>query len=233
MPLHDYMERRSSSRWASADTGSDDAPTWSWATPTSAAAAGRPRPSQCQHHGRRRGRVFDPGRPAGLGAGPASGPSVMTPRSYAMMFADHAPENTPPERGRHRRDWGYGIFVNSIGQRVSPSFMDRQIYHTGSWSGFRNLITYQPDEDVTVIVLSNNYHQRDAGLPDRRTGHGRGSGAGIPEDGVAGPRGDAVARTGRVGGLSRPGRRPPRAVSCPGEPAPRSSRRRPTAGLRG
>lgn len=87
---------------------------------------------------------------------------LLTPRSYAMMIADHAPENTPPERGRHRRDWGFGLFVNSIGQRVSPSFMDRQIFHTGSWSGFRNLMTYQPDEDVTVIVLSNNYHQRDA-----------------------------------------------------------------------
>jgi hypothetical protein len=44
---------------------------------------------------------------------------------------------------------------------VSPSFEDLQIYHTGSGSGFRNLITYQPDADVTVIVLSNNYHQRD------------------------------------------------------------------------
>jgi len=87
---------------------------------------------------------------------------LLTPRSYAMMIADHAPENTPPERGRHRRDWGFGLFVNSIGQRVSPPFLDRQIFHTGSWSGFRNMVTYQPDEDVTVIVLSNNYHQRDA-----------------------------------------------------------------------
>jgi hypothetical protein len=23
-------------------------------------------------------------------------------------------------------------------------------------------MTYQPDQDITVIVLSNNYHQRDA-----------------------------------------------------------------------
>jgi CubicO group peptidase (beta-lactamase class C family) len=87
---------------------------------------------------------------------------LLTPRSYAMMIADHAPGTTPPERGRQRRDWGFGLFVNSIGQRVSPAFMDRQIFHTGSWSGFRNLMTYQPDDDVTVIVLSNNYHSRDA-----------------------------------------------------------------------
>ncbi len=79
-----------------------------------------------------------------------------------MMIADHAPENTPDERGRPRRDWGFGLFSNSIGRRVSPPFLDRQIFHTGSWSGFRNLMTYQPDEDVTVIVLSNNFHQRDA-----------------------------------------------------------------------
>lgn len=90
------------------------------------------------------------------------GGRLLTPRSYAMMIADHAPSTTPPERGRPRRDWGFGLFNNSIGQRVSPAFMDRQIFHTGSWSGFRNLVSYQPDADVTVIVLSNNFHQRDA-----------------------------------------------------------------------
>jgi CubicO group peptidase (beta-lactamase class C family) len=90
------------------------------------------------------------------------GGHVLSPRSYAQMIADHAPADTPDERGRPRRDWGYGLFSNSLGRRVSPDFLDRQIYHTGSWSGFRNLVTYQPDEDVTVIVLSNNYHSRDA-----------------------------------------------------------------------
>lgn len=87
---------------------------------------------------------------------------LLSPRSHALMIADHAPADTPPERGRPRRDWGFGVFANSIGQRVSPPLPDRQIFHTGSWSGFRNLVTYQPDEDVTVIVLSNNFHQRDA-----------------------------------------------------------------------
>ncbi|HWQ87819.1 serine hydrolase domain-containing protein [Brevundimonas sp.] len=87
---------------------------------------------------------------------------LLSPRGYAMMIADHAPETTPDERGRPRREWGFGLFSNSIGRRVSPPFLDRQIFHTGSWSGFRNLVTYQPDADVTVIVLSNNFHQRDA-----------------------------------------------------------------------
>lgn len=90
------------------------------------------------------------------------GGHLLSPRSYAMMIADHAPADTPSERGRARRDWGFGLFSNSIGQRVSPALMDRQIYHTGSWSGFRNMVTWQPDGEVTVIVLSNNYHSRDA-----------------------------------------------------------------------
>lgn len=86
---------------------------------------------------------------------------VLTPYSYAQMVADHAPPDTPEERGRAHRSWGYGLFVNSLGERVDPSFQDRQIYHTGSWSGFRNLVLYQPEADVTVVVLSNNYHSRD------------------------------------------------------------------------
>ena len=90
------------------------------------------------------------------------GGRLLSPRGYGMMIADHAPADTPPERGRPRRSWGFGVFGNRIGQRVAPGFADRQIFHTGSWSGFRNLVSYQPDGDVTVIVLSNNYHSRDA-----------------------------------------------------------------------
>ena len=86
---------------------------------------------------------------------------LLKPFSYQQMLADHAPADTPKERGRPRRDWGYGIFSNRLGDQVRPSFQDRQIYHTGSWGGFRNLMLYQPEADVTVIVLSNNYHLRD------------------------------------------------------------------------
>jgi len=88
--------------------------------------------------------------------------SLLTPASYQQMLADHAPADTKPnERSHPRRDWGYGIFSNRLGDQVRPSFQDRQIYHTGSWGGFRNLMLYQSDQDVTVIVLSNNYHLRD------------------------------------------------------------------------
>lgn len=85
----------------------------------------------------------------------------LSKESHAQMVADHGPPDTPPERGRPPRDWGFGVFTNTLGDRVEPAFHERQIYHTGSWSGFRNLVTYQPDADVTVIVLSNQYHQRD------------------------------------------------------------------------
>ena len=87
---------------------------------------------------------------------------VLSARSYSQMIADHAPADTPDERGKPRRLWGYGLYEKELGRQVRPEFTDNQIFHTGSWSGFRNLVTYQPDADVTVIVLSNNYHQRDA-----------------------------------------------------------------------
>lgn len=87
---------------------------------------------------------------------------LLSAQSYQQMIADHAPSDTPDERGKPRRLWGYGVYEKELGLQVRPSFADNQIFHTGSWSGFRNLMTYQPDEDVTVIVLSNNYHQREA-----------------------------------------------------------------------
>ena len=92
------------------------------------------------------------------------GGHVLSPASYRQMIADHAPEDTPAERGQPRRLWGFGLYQKALGRQVRPDFLDRQIYHTGSWSGFRNLVTHQPEEDVTVVVLSNNYHQREAVL---------------------------------------------------------------------
>jgi CubicO group peptidase (beta-lactamase class C family) len=88
------------------------------------------------------------------------GGGLLSERSYADMIRDHGPADAPPERGRPRRDWGYGVFANRLGERVTPGFSDRQIYHTGSWSGFRNMVVHQPDADVTVIVLANNYHRQ-------------------------------------------------------------------------
>ncbi len=86
---------------------------------------------------------------------------VLSAYSYAQMTMNHSPPDQPKERnGLRRRDWGYGLMANRLGQRVAPAFQDLEIYHTGSWSGFRNLATWQPDAKVAVIVLSNNYHQQ-------------------------------------------------------------------------
>lgn len=86
---------------------------------------------------------------------------VLSAYSYAQMIMDHSPPDQPKERnGMRRRDWGYGLMSNRLGERVTPAFRDWEIYHTGSWSGFRNIETWQPDNRIAVIVLSNNYHQQ-------------------------------------------------------------------------
>lgn len=89
------------------------------------------------------------------------GGHVLSPYSYAQMIMDHSPADQPNERdGRPHRAWGYGLMANRLGTRVTPAFQDLEIYHTGSWSGFRNIEVWQPDKRVAVIVLSNNYHQQ-------------------------------------------------------------------------
>ncbi len=81
---------------------------------------------------------------------------VLSRASHAAMTSGHV--SAGPTR---RRDWGYGLAIGELGSRVSPEVPGQQIYHTGSWSGFRNLVTYHPGSEVTVVVLTNNYHQRD------------------------------------------------------------------------
>ncbi|WP_426039168.1 serine hydrolase [Brevundimonas sp. DC300-4] len=89
------------------------------------------------------------------------GGNVLSPYSYAQMIMDHSPADQPNERGgRPHRAWGYGLMANRLGTRVNPAFQDWEIYHTGSWSGFRNIEVWQPDKRIAVIVLSNNYHQQ-------------------------------------------------------------------------
>jgi len=85
------------------------------------------------------------------------GGRVLSPRSYAQM--------TAADRARHplRMRWGlpqrfgYGLFSGAPGQRVLPPFPDHQLFHGGSWSGFWAHMTHQPDADVHLILLSNNY----------------------------------------------------------------------------
>ncbi len=87
---------------------------------------------------------------------------LLSPEAHAALVADHAPADTPDERrGGPRRLWGYGLFSRALGRQVEPAFGDVQIYHTGSWSGFRNMVIWQPEGEVVVIVLANNYHRRE------------------------------------------------------------------------
>lgn len=89
------------------------------------------------------------------------GGRLLSPRSYGQMIADHAPADQGLRPGARPRGWGFGLFTSDLGTGAVPEFSAPQIYHTGSWAGFRNLVSYQPDEHVTVIVLTNNYDQRD------------------------------------------------------------------------
>ena len=86
---------------------------------------------------------------------------VLSPESYAQMIADHAPVDQGLPEGARPRGWGFGLFTSNLADGAVPAFQANQIYHTGSWAGFRNMVSYQPDQDVIVIVLTNNYHQRD------------------------------------------------------------------------
>ncbi|WP_162997965.1 serine hydrolase domain-containing protein [Brevundimonas lutea] len=86
---------------------------------------------------------------------------LLSDYSHAQMVMDHAPIDETGERVGRSRALGYGLYADRLGERTDAPFSDMQVYHTGSWSGFRNLVLYQPDQDVTVVVLSNNYHLRD------------------------------------------------------------------------
>jgi CubicO group peptidase (beta-lactamase class C family) len=86
---------------------------------------------------------------------------VISPASLAQMTGRAGP---PESYGlRPRPTWNllyaYGLMRAPAGRMVAPSFDDEQIFHTGSWNGFRNYLTYAPGADVTVVVLSNRIDQ--------------------------------------------------------------------------
>jgi hypothetical protein len=58
--------------------------------------------------------------------------------------------------------YAYGLMRAPAGMMVAPSFPDEQVFHTGSWFGFRNYLTQAGD--VTVAVVSNRIDQPSAVL---------------------------------------------------------------------
>jgi CubicO group peptidase (beta-lactamase class C family) len=86
------------------------------------------------------------------------GGRVLSERSYRQMIAaDPARLYRAVERGGAPQTYAYGLFVGAPGLRVQPGFPDRQLFHTGSWSGFRAYVAHQPERETTVVVLSNDY----------------------------------------------------------------------------
>lgn len=85
------------------------------------------------------------------------GGRVLSARSYAQMTAADPARHPVRARWGVPQRFGYGLFVGEPGLRYLPPFADRQVFHSGSWSGFRAHITHQPEADVHVVLLSNNY----------------------------------------------------------------------------
>jgi CubicO group peptidase (beta-lactamase class C family) len=162
LPLHDYLKKTFFEPLGMADTGYDDGLSGVVMGYANLAGGPTPQPNANVSIIFAAGALYSTLDDMLAWQRALHGGHVLSPNSYRQMISDHAPDGTPDERGRPRRLWGYGLYEKSLGGQVRPDFLDRQIYHTGSWSGFRNLVTYQPDADVTVIVLSNNYHQREA-----------------------------------------------------------------------
>lgn len=87
---------------------------------------------------------------------------LLSPRSYEQMIAPHAMPETRPNAKFGPTRFGYGLMLADLGERMDPAFTAAQIYHTGSWSGFRALVVYDPAHDVTAIAWTNHYPRRDA-----------------------------------------------------------------------
>ena len=83
----------------------------------------------------------------------------------AQAFAQMSGRAGPPERYavRPRQGWdllyAYGLMRAPAGRFTDPGFDDEQVFHTGSWNGFRLYLTHAPAADVTVVVLSNRIDQ--------------------------------------------------------------------------
>jgi CubicO group peptidase (beta-lactamase class C family) len=108
---------------------------------------------------------------------------AISPEALAQMTGRAG----PPERYalRPRRGWNllyaYGVMRAPAGRFVEPAFDDEQVFHTGSWNGFRLYLTHAPAADVTVVVLSNRIDQAGAVLLAAQKAMAASLGRPIPE----------------------------------------------------
>jgi CubicO group peptidase (beta-lactamase class C family) len=71
------------------------------------------------------------------------GGKILSPNSQRAMLTDNA--------------YNYGF-----GWRFAPKFGRRLIWHTGNGSGHAAIFDYFPDDDVTVVMMTNNTSSTDA-----------------------------------------------------------------------
>ena len=79
--------------------------------------------------------------------------AILKPESYALSFAD-----TPLADGSNA---GYGL-----GWFVAPMRDHRALAHSGGTAGFGCNFLYLPDDDVTIVVLTNSGSSNPVGLTD-------------------------------------------------------------------
>lgn len=89
------------------------------------------------------------------------GGRVVSAASLARMTGRTGPFAEVSLRKRRGADllYAYGLMRGPAGLQVTPGFADEQVFHTGSWNGFRVLLAHAPAGDATVVVLSNRLDQ--------------------------------------------------------------------------
>lgn len=80
---------------------------------------------------------------------------VLKTSSMEKMFQRHSLAN-----GR-LTDYGYGLFVQS-----GPG-VERLNYHTGYWPGYTTMNMYFPEQELSIVILSNNSYRSTLQLADK------------------------------------------------------------------
>lgn len=86
---------------------------------------------------------------------------AISPAAFQQMSGRAGPPESYALRSRESYDlvYAYGLMRAPAGRMVQPSFDDEQVFHTGSWNGFRLYLTHAPAANITVVVLSNRVDQ--------------------------------------------------------------------------
>ncbi len=75
--------------------------------------------------------------------------AILADRSRALLCTAHATPAGEPDDPLTEEGYGYGVFLGTLDGR-------RARFHPGDNPGYRSLLVRLPDQDVTVVVLSNH-----------------------------------------------------------------------------